>query len=67
MHNIQINQINSYTCVCFIILGFLLREIDGGGCNLGYLSQTDPKGTLPPWLVNRVTQIFGPKVRYLQK
>lgn len=38
-----------------------------GGCNLGYISQTDPQGTLPPWLVNRVTQIFGPKVNKIRK
>lgn len=50
------------------LTGFLVRELDNGGCNLGYISQTDPKGTLPPWLVNRVTQIFGPKmVKSLQK
>ncbi|XP_073990807.1 START domain-containing protein 10-like isoform X2 [Rhodnius prolixus] len=48
---------------------FLVRvNSHTGGCNLGYISQTDPQGTLPPWLVNRVTQIFGPKmVKSLQK
>ncbi|XP_014273438.1 START domain-containing protein 10 [Halyomorpha halys] len=50
------------------LTGFLVRETEGGGCNLGYISQTDPRGTLPPWLVNKVTQIFGPKmVKSLQK
>ncbi|XP_073990805.1 START domain-containing protein 10-like isoform X1 [Rhodnius prolixus] len=51
------------------LTGFLVRvNSHTGGCNLGYISQTDPQGTLPPWLVNRVTQIFGPKmVKSLQK
>ncbi|KAL1139479.1 hypothetical protein AAG570_006463 [Ranatra chinensis] len=51
------------------LTGFLIRMLGGDrGCTLGYISQTDPQGTLPPWLVNRVTQIFGPKmVKNLQK
>ncbi|GLH05203.1 Uncharacterized protein GBIM_10807 [Gryllus bimaculatus] len=42
--------------------GFLIRPIDETGCKLGYISQTDPHGTLPPWLVNKCTQIFAPKM-----
>lgn len=45
------------------VVGYLVRCLpESLGCELGYVSQTDPQGTLPPWLVNRVTQIFGPKV-----
>ncbi|XP_054261411.1 START domain-containing protein 10-like isoform X2 [Macrosteles quadrilineatus] len=45
------------------LTGYLVRSYPNiPGCELGYISQTDPQGTLPPWLVNRVTQIFGPKV-----
>ncbi|BES94067.1 StAR-related lipid transfer (START) domain containing 10 [Nesidiocoris tenuis] len=45
------------------LTGFLVRlNSHTGGCTLGYISQTDPHGTLPPWLVNRVTHIFGPKM-----
>ncbi|XP_075224426.1 START domain-containing protein 10-like [Lycorma delicatula] len=50
------------------LTGYLLRQSGNFGTDLGYISQTDPQGTLPPWLVNRVTQIFGPKmVKSLQK
>nr|CAD7592926.1 unnamed protein product [Timema genevievae] len=42
--------------------GFLVRTSGDVGCELGYVSQTDPQGTLPPWIVNRITQIFAPKV-----
>ncbi|KAG8303107.1 START domain-containing protein 10-like [Homalodisca vitripennis] len=51
------------------LTGYLVRSYpDIPGCELGYISQTDPQGTLPPWLVNRVTQIFGPKlIKDLQK
>lgn len=51
------------------LTGYLVRSLpENIGCELGYVSQTDPQGTLPPWLVNRVTQIFGPKmIKNLQK
>jgi hypothetical protein len=45
-----------------VLAGFLIRPSGSTGSELGYVSQTDPQGTLPPWLVNKVTQIFAPKV-----
>ncbi|XP_057667300.1 START domain-containing protein 10-like isoform X1 [Diorhabda carinulata] len=43
------------------LTGFVIRD-GSNGCFLGYVSQTDPRGKLPPWLVNKITQKFAPKV-----
>lgn len=43
------------------LTGFVLRQ-KSTGCFLGYISQTDPRGKLPPWLVNKITQKFAPRV-----
>lgn len=43
------------------LTGFVIRK-RGEGCFLGYISQTDPKGKLPTWLVNKITQKFAPRV-----
>ncbi|KAG5899900.1 hypothetical protein JTB14_002452 [Gonioctena quinquepunctata] len=43
------------------LTGFVIRKLPNG-CFLGYISQTDPRGKLPPWLVNKITQKFAPKV-----
>lgn len=56
-------QLHLFANALFIMLaGFLIRPSGSTGSELGYVSQTDPQGTLPPWLVNKVTQIFAPKV-----
>ncbi|XP_063922190.1 START domain-containing protein 10-like [Zophobas morio] len=43
------------------LTGFVVRYHERG-CFLGYISQTDPRGKLPIWLVNKITQKFAPKV-----
>lgn len=44
------------------ITGFVIRSHKNGGCLLGYIAHCDPQGTLPPWLVNKVTHTVGPRM-----
>ncbi|KAG5315164.1 STA10 protein, partial [Acromyrmex insinuator] len=45
------------------LTGYIVRPSrNGDGSELGYVSHTDPHGKLPVWLVNKVTQIFAPKM-----
>ncbi|XP_055590114.1 uncharacterized protein LOC129742264 [Uranotaenia lowii] len=46
------------------ITGFVLRTNDNSkaGCILKYVAHCDPQGTLPPWLVNKVTHTLGPRM-----
>lgn len=44
------------------ITGFIIRQQRNGGCRLGYIAHCDPQGTLPPWLVNKVTHSLGPRM-----
>ncbi|XP_070552653.1 START domain-containing protein 10-like [Ptychodera flava] len=43
------------------VTGYLIRP-KPKGCEMTYVSQSDPKGSLPKWLVNKVTQIIAPKI-----
>lgn len=51
------------------LTGYIVRPSrNGDGSELGYVSHTDPHGKLPVWLVNKVTQIFAPRmVKKLRK
>lgn len=51
-----------YVRATSFLTGFLIRPYNSKGSMLGYVSQTDPHGTLPPWLVNKCTQILAPKM-----
>lgn len=44
------------------ITGFVIRPQNNGGCIVGYVAHCDPQGTLPPWLVNKVTHSLGPRM-----
>ncbi len=39
-----------------------------GGCNLGYITHSNPKGNLPSWVTNKLSSSLAPKlVRKLHK
>ncbi|CAM9447768.1 START domain-containing protein 10-like [Lethenteron reissneri] len=44
-----------------ILTGYLVRSHGNNGCTLIYLTQLDPKGSLPKWVVNRASQMLAPK------
>ncbi|NXI06001.1 STA10 protein, partial [Pachycephala philippinensis] len=41
--------------------GYLIKANGDGACTLYYLTQVDPRGSLPKWVVNRVSQFVAPK------
>lgn len=50
------------------LTGFVLRPHGQDSCILSYVTHCDPQGALPPWLVNKVTHTFGPRmIKDLQK
>ncbi|KAL8562216.1 hypothetical protein ACOMHN_005201 [Nucella lapillus] len=44
------------------LTGYLIRHVDQKSCQLTYVSQSDPKGNLPAWVINKLTRIMAPKV-----
>lgn len=42
--------------------GYLIIPTGPNSVDFTYISQFDPRGSLPKWVVNRVSQIFTPKV-----
>ncbi|PRP87986.1 hypothetical protein PROFUN_02723 [Planoprotostelium fungivorum] len=42
--------------------GYLVRRREVGGCEMTYITQTDPKGWIPTMLTNKVTKTFAPKI-----
>ncbi|EYC23415.1 hypothetical protein Y032_0015g2638 [Ancylostoma ceylanicum] len=45
-----------------LLSAYLIRPFDEEGCQITYISHSDPKGKLPTWLVNRLTRVIAPKV-----
>ncbi|XP_078062086.1 START domain-containing protein 10-like [Mustelus asterias] len=41
--------------------GYLVETNSANSCNLTYLAQVDPKGSLPKWVVNQSWQLLAPK------
>jgi len=49
------------------LTGFLISP-NGKGCELGYVTHSDPGGNLPSWVSNKISSGFAPKmVKRLQK
>ncbi|XP_060904339.1 START domain containing 14 [Labrus mixtus] len=45
-----------------MLTGYLIKPIGPNSCTFIYLSQADPKGSLPKWMVNKASQTLAPKV-----
>ncbi|KAK3743692.1 hypothetical protein RRG08_030813 [Elysia crispata] len=44
------------------LTGYYIVKLDINKTQLTYVSQSDPKGNLPAWAVNKLTHMFAPKV-----
>ncbi|KAK7922474.1 hypothetical protein WMY93_009376 [Mugilogobius chulae] len=42
--------------------GYYIKSLGPNSCTFYYLSQADPKGSLPKWMVNKASQVLAPKV-----
>ncbi|KAI1898082.1 hypothetical protein AGOR_G00068680 [Albula goreensis] len=45
-----------------ILTGYMLKPTGPNSCSFTYLSQADPRGSLPKWVVNKASQVLAPKV-----
>ncbi|XP_048399607.1 START domain-containing protein 10 [Stegostoma tigrinum] len=41
--------------------GYFIKSNGANSCTLYYLTQVDPRGSLPKWVVNKVSQFVAPK------
>lgn len=50
-----------YVRAVSLLTGYLIQSNGAAGSTLYYLTQVDPRGSLPKWVVNRVSQFVAPK------
>uniref|UniRef100_A0A4W5JTA3 StAR-related lipid transfer (START) domain containing 15 n=1 Tax=Hucho hucho TaxID=62062 RepID=A0A4W5JTA3_9TELE len=53
-----------YVRAVSLLTGYLIQSNGANSSTLYYLTQVDPKGSLPKWVVNRVSQFVAPKKIY---
>ncbi|XP_059152728.1 START domain-containing protein 10-like [Physella acuta] len=44
------------------LTGYYITKLEDKKTQLTYVSQSDPKGNLPAWAINKLTKMFAPKV-----
>uniref|UniRef100_A0A3Q3Q1E8 START domain-containing protein 10 n=1 Tax=Monopterus albus TaxID=43700 RepID=A0A3Q3Q1E8_MONAL len=52
-----------YVRAVSLLTGYLIQYNGANCCTLYYLTQVDPRGSLPKWVVNRLSQFVAPKVK----
>ncbi|XP_038145427.1 START domain containing 14 [Cyprinodon tularosa] len=45
-----------------LLTGYFIKPTGPKSCTFIYLSQADPKGSLPKWVVNKASQVLAPRV-----
>ncbi|KAM9741584.1 START domain containing 14 [Menidia menidia] len=45
-----------------MLTGYFVKSTGPNSCIFIYLSQADPKGSLPKWVVNKASQVLAPRV-----
>lgn len=45
-----------------LLTGYMIKPTGPNSCTFYYLSQADPRGSLPRWVVNKASQVLAPRV-----
>eukprot|EP01100_Stratorugosa_tubuloviscum_P016104 TRINITY_DN9_c0_g1_i1.p1 TRINITY_DN9_c0_g1~~TRINITY_DN9_c0_g1_i1.p1 ORF type:complete len:225 (-),score=111.87 TRINITY_DN9_c0_g1_i1:372-1046(-) len=45
-----------------LLTGYLIRRTSSGGSSFTYMTQSDPKGWIPAWVINSLMTKLGPKL-----
>ncbi|XP_042626275.1 START domain-containing protein 10-like [Cyprinus carpio] len=56
-----------YVRAVSLLTGYLIQSNGANCCTLYYLTQVDPRGSLPKWVVNRASQLVAPKNKSIYK
>ena len=64
-HNVFTDIITLFIFFQISPSGFLIKPTHKNGCEVGYVTHTNPRGKIPPWLTNKISSSVAP--RMLQK